>query len=297
MVRGAAMPGELLSSFFSHLAAAPADPAALAARVTALHEAAVRRWPELTVAPAVFGKFVAGRVDADDDPQDALARLRGDDLYLACACLGGDARALQALDTTCLAPVADKLRRAGLPAEVVADARQKAAEILLVATERSGPRLASYSGRGDLIGWLYVVIAREARRLAQREARYAPPDNLDIADETAGADPELSHLKATYHEAFRAAFHAAMDELDERERNLLRQHLLDGLSIDRIAALHQIHRATAARQLGRVREKLAERTRARMMGQLGVGEADSDGILRLIRSQLDLSITRVLGRR
>lgn len=291
------MPGDLLSAFLSHLASAPPDVAALSARVVAVHDAARRRWPELSASPAAFGQFLAARVDPGDDPQDALARLRGDDLYLACACLEGDPRALQALDASCIAPVADKLRRAGLPAEVVADARQKAAEILLVPGERSGPRLATYSGRGDLIGWLYVVIAREARRLAQREARYAPPDSVDIADETVGADPELTHLKATYHEAFRAAFHAAMDELDERERNLLRQHLLDGLSIDRIAALHQVHRATAARQLARVREKLAERTRARMMGQLGVGEADSDGILRLIRSQLDLSITRVLGRR
>jgi RNA polymerase sigma-70 factor (ECF subfamily) len=290
------MHGDVLTSFLSHLSTAtPPAPAQLSAAIAALVESAQRRWPALAVPAAAFGEFLAERVDAD--PLDALARLRGDDLYLACACLQGDPRALHALDVACLTPVADKLRRAGLPAEAVADARQKIAELLLVPGERSGPRLATYSGRGDLVGWLYVAIAREARRLAQREARYAPADGADLADETIGADPELTHLKTTYSEAFRAAFHAAMDELDERERNLLRQHLLDGLSIDRIAALHQIHRATAARQLARVRERLAERTRARMIQQFGVEERESESILRLIRSQLDLSITRVLGRR
>ncbi|MFY0535383.1 hypothetical protein [Nannocystis pusilla] len=53
-----------------------------------------------------------------------------------------------------------------------------------------------------------------------------------------------------------------MAELDEQARNLLRQHLLDGLSIDQIAGLQRVHRATAARRLVRVREDLAQRTRA-----------------------------------
>ena len=257
--------------------------------------AARERWPELVVSEAAFGACLGERVAAEAEPMTALAGLRGDDLYLVCGCLAGDARALRALEADLLLRVRDKLRRAGLPLDVVADACQRVAASLLVAVDACPPRLAGYAGRGDLAGWLYVAIAREARRLAQREARHVA-EAPDLVDETIGADPELAHLKGTYRAAFHRCFHAAVAELGERERNLLRQHLLDGLAIDQLAGLHGIHRATAARWLARVREDLARRTRLLLAHELGLRDRESDSVLRLIRSQLDLSLPRALGR-
>lgn len=255
------------------------------------------QWPELAVSEAAYAGCLGARVAGEADPVAALGGLRGADLYLVCGCLAGDPRAFRALEAGPLQRVRGKLQRTGLPAEAVADACQRIAQHLLVAGPDGTPRLASYAGRGDLAGWLYVAVAREARRLAQRDARHVPASGPDLMDETIGADPELAHLKGTYREAFRGCFHAAVAELGERERNLLRQHLLDGLGIDQLASLHKIHRATAARWLTRVREELARRTRALLAAQLGLGERESDSVLRLIRSQLDLSLTRALGGR
>ncbi|MCY1055380.1 sigma factor-like helix-turn-helix DNA-binding protein [Nannocystis sp. SCPEA4] len=287
----------LTRSFLAALSnpASVADEAALMAALTASVTAARARFPGVEFEASAVGRHLGEKVVAEADPLAALARLRTEELCLVCACLAGNPRALQLFDAAYLAPVAERLRRSGLAAEVVADARQRIAGSLLVADSGGTRRLATYSGRGDLAGWLYVAIAREARRLAGREARFTAADDLELADERIGGDLELAHLKATYGEAFRRSFHTALAELDEQARNLLRQHLLDGLSIDQIAALQRVHRATAARRLVRVREDLALRTRALLVQDLGLSERESDSVLRLVRSQLDLSLTRVLG--
>lgn len=287
----------LTASFLAALSspAQVADVAALTAALTNALTAARARFPGVAFEGSRIGTHLGEKVTAEADPLAALGRLRIEELCLVCACLAGDPRALHVFDAAYLGPVAERLRRSGLPAEVVADARQRIAGSLLTADAAGRGRLTTYSGRGDLAGWLYVAIAREARRLAGREARFAPADDLELADERMGADLELAHLKATYGEAFRRSFHAALAELDEQARNLLRQHLLDGLSIDQIAALQRVHRATAARRLVRVREDLALRTRALLVQDLGLSERESDSVLRLVRSQLDLSLSRVLG--
>ena len=71
--------------------------------------------------------------------------------------------------------------------------------------------------------------------------------------------------------------------------------MLYGATVDDLGALYQVHRATAARWIGAARERLAEETRRQMIEQLGIQPADYDSILRLIHSQLDVSVTRVLG--
>ncbi|WAS92406.1 RNA polymerase sigma factor [Nannocystis punicea] len=287
----------LAASFLSCLSspAQVVDRAAVSSALAAIVAAARRRFAGVALSEDEVGRFLGEKVAAEADPLAALARLRAEELCLVAACLAGDPRALQCFDAAYLSPVAERLARAGLTADVVADARQRIAGSLLVADASGTRRLATYSGRGDLAGWLYVAVAREARRLAGREARQTSADDLELADERVGGDLELAHLKATYGEAFRRSFHAALAELDEQARNLLRQHLLDGLSIDQIAALQKVHRATAARRLVRVREDLALRTRALLVQSLKLSESESHSVLRLIRSQLDLSLSRVLG--
>ncbi|WP_434423195.1 RNA polymerase sigma factor [Nannocystis pusilla] len=291
------MTNVLTASFLSRLSssAQAVDRVAVSSALAAIVAAARRRFSGVALADEQVGRFLGEKVAAEADPLGALGRLKAEELCLVAACLAGDARALQHFDAAYLSPVAERLARAGLAAEVVADARQRIAGSLLVADASGTLRLATYSGRGDLAGWLYVAVAREARRLAGREARHTPADDLELVDEGVGGDVELAHLKATYGEAFRRSFHAALAELDELARNLLRQHLLDGLSIDQIAGLQRVHRATAARRLVRVREDLAQRTRALLVQSLKLSESESDGVLRLVRSQIDLSLTRVLG--
>lgn len=54
------------------------------------------------------------------------------------------------------------------------------------------------------------------------------------------------------------------------ERDLLRQHVLHGRTIDEIGAALGVHRGTAARRIARARETLLKGTRRRLMARLRV---------------------------
>ncbi len=80
-----------------------------------------------------------------------------------------------------------------------------------------------------------------------------------------------------------------------RQRNLLRQHLLDGLTIDELGVIYQVHRVTAARWLTAARADLWAHTRRRLRQTLGVSDESIGAMLDDIRSTLDLSIERALA--
>jgi RNA polymerase sigma-70 factor, ECF subfamily len=79
-----------------------------------------------------------------------------------------------------------------------------------------------------------------------------------------------------------------------RQRNLLRQHILDELTIDDLARLYRVHRATCARWLADARADLGKQTRKRLMSALGMPTSDVDSLLRFLDSDIELSISRIL---
>jgi RNA polymerase sigma-70 factor (ECF subfamily) len=107
-------------------------------------------------------------------------------------------------------------------------------------------------------------------------------------------DPELAYMKAAYRATFKEVFQEALDSLLPRERLLLKQQLVDGLSIDELGALNQVHRATAARWVAGAREKLLGRTRRTFMMRARISSDECESIMRLVRSQLDVSLQRRL---
>jgi RNA polymerase sigma-70 factor (ECF subfamily) len=111
---------------------------------------------------------------------------------------------------------------------------------------------------------------------------------LAIAD-----DAQLTPWKQQYAAAFRTAFAQTIASLDDQQRTLLRQHHLDRLTVDDLARLHQVHRATAARWVAAAREKLLAGIRKHMMNELAISGGELDSALRLARSQLDVSIHRL----
>ena len=86
------------------------------------------------------------------------------------------------------------------------------------------------------------------------------------------------------------AFKEALASLTSRERNLLRYHFLEGMSIDRIGALYGVHRATAARWIQGARENLCERTRTNMCKRISLSEEGFERILGLIESQIAINL-------
>lgn len=251
------------------------------------HAAAAARHPRLAVTRTAFDAFVADRLGGAIPDDDVAA-----DLLLACGCATGDPAALRAFDDEQLAEVPRLVARVEREPAAVAEIQQRLRERLLLPREDQPPRIADYRGKGRLTSWLRVAAIRVALDLQ----RHRP--NVPLADDALIArDPELDYLRERYRDAFREAFTAALDELEGRDRTVLRMHLLDGLGIDRIGQLYDVHRATAARWLERARDQLFESTRGRLRDRLGVSASEFASIVRLVRSDLDVSIGRILRER
>ena len=128
-----------------------------------------------------------------------------------------------------------------------------------------------------------------------RRANIAIPQNQVLAvNSSVGFAPQLTYLKTHYREQLKRAFESAVNTLDGGARNLLRQSVVQRLTVDQIGALYGVHRATAARRVEKAREDLLLATRTHLMEQLHVEENELDSIMNLLRSRMDLSVGRVL---
>ncbi len=239
--------------------------------------------------PEVLLPYIAARVTAETDS------LHVDDLALACACGAGDRKALAAFEARFFGELAASVSRLDAPAAVVDDATQQLRQRLLVAEGTAPPCIASYRGRSSLRTWLRVAMTREVLKLLERARPYVSLDDerMTVLPFVAN-NPELRVIQAQVTEQFEIAFQAALASLAPRDRNLLRQRYLDGLSIDELGARHQMHRATAARWLNKAIETVLEHTRRSLMEQLALSPSQCDSFLRGVQSQLDVSIRQHL---
>jgi RNA polymerase sigma-70 factor (ECF subfamily) len=253
-------------------------------------------WPNARVDEEPFVRAIGQRL-ATDAPVRSLEAMQTDDLYLACGCAAGDRGALAGFEQCCGAVIARAIASTGVAAADRADLGQVVRQRLLVAPASGGPpRIATYSARGSLQAWVRVVAAREAMRMSPRAMRERAAEDDELAHAIAGGDdPEIGYLKRLYRAEFERAFHAAVELLDDRARLLLRQHVLDGLGIDRLAALHGVHRATAARWIEAAREAVLAGTQRELIQRLGLSRVELASVLRLIRSQLEVSLAHALN--
>ncbi|APR82861.1 putative DNA-binding regulatory protein [Minicystis rosea] len=280
--------------FFAALGApgAAASPDAGAAIARAV-ETARAAHPDLDLDDEAFVRHLGACLAGTSDPWSALDALHLGDLWLACACLRGDPRALARLEADHLGPAIAAVGRI-VDAADRDDAVQALRQKLLVADGDTRPRLADYGGRGSLPGWLKVVGARLALSRARRRRDDAIEDD-ELLDLPSPLHPELEHMRERYKAELKAAFQDALAALSPRERTLLRLQFLDDLGVDRIGAMYRVHRSTAARWIAQARETLFDGTRQRLAARLGIGTSQLDSILDLVRSHVDLSLQRCLG--
>lgn len=259
----------------------------LAARITAAGRAA---WPEVAIGADVVARHLATRA-----PEDVGLPEHDADVYLAIALAASDPAALRIFEDKLVPQIDQALRRLRLPATTKDEVRQTVRFDLLVGD--GTPKIADYAGRGELAGWLRVTATRKALTLL-RKTNAAREDSLDdmLLDHwpDASANPGKEHLRTTYTAELKRAIHDAFAALEVRQRNLLRQHILDELTIDDLARLYHAHRATCARWLADARAELGKATRKRLIASLGIDRDDVDSLLRFLDSDIELSISRIM---
>lgn len=260
------------------------------------HEDARASWPGIDVPFEAFAAFVsrsAAQLPREQAAGPAVTELHLGDLYLACACAQDVPGAVQRVLDTYREAIGGVARRLGLTFEARDDLVQILGERLFVTTEDGAPRIARYTGTGPLRAWIKAIATRIALDIVRRGPRDAPgvdapPEEMWV---TAVVDaPDVRFAKEMDRGHLRAALRSAFDGLSPQDKNLLRYALLDGLGIDELARIYQVHRATAARRLVSARDRLADAVKQYLRTNLGLDEAECMSLVNNGLSQVDLTL-------
>jgi len=244
-------------------------------------------WPKVRLDPGVFARALA--------EHGATEVVYVEDFYLARACVEGDEAAVRAFDDTHLAQIGKFLARFHPSPEFLAEVRQELRDRLLVAPPGGRPRIAGYSGRGPLGAWVRVAAVRAALDLA-RGRGHAPEPAGGLASAVAPDDsPEARLVIERHRGAYEEALRRALGLLTVKERTLLRLHFVDGLSTERIGIIHQAHKATAARWIAAARQKLLDETYRELSARLQLSPKELASLTAVVRSELHVSVARLLG--
>ncbi|MCI0571044.1 MAG: sigma-70 family RNA polymerase sigma factor [Myxococcaceae bacterium] len=274
-----------------------ADSPALEASLQRQLEAARAALPDVEVVPADFVRHLARGVRAGADPRAALDSLHGADIALTLAAARGERLALAELDRRLSQVVARALAHMRVPEGLVSEVEQQLRQTLLVPTQPGrAPRVLDYLGRGPLAHWLKAGAVRTALNLLERQrpGAYAPQSALEAVP-ASGPDPELLAVRQRYAPEFKAAFQAAIEGLPADERNYLRMYFVEGLTVEEIGRMRGAHKSTVSRWLARIRQDILADVRRRLQERLKLQPDELDSLVDVLRSQLDLSLHRVLA--
>jgi RNA polymerase sigma-70 factor (ECF subfamily) len=265
-------------------------PGAMEAALTAAMEQGRRRWPGVVLPETALAQHGVGH----SIPEQAV-RERGEDLFLATACAAGDPVAIGAFEREFLPHVRSFVGRMALTDEMVDELRQELRVKLLV--DRP-PRIATYKGAGPLGAWVRVAAVRIGLTLlGAAERNQARPAETLAEALIDGVVPEAELTRARVGPLLAAAVEAAIVALDDRDKAVLRFHYVEGLNVDAIGAIYRVHRATAARWLVDIRQRLLRAVQNRLVTDLRVSDAEVHSLVGAVGDELHLSISRILGGR
>lgn len=247
-------------------------------------------WPKIALTKAYFRQHLARHASAASD----LDSLHVTDLYLACALERRDRAAETYFEEHFMARVPEYVLRVRVEREVVDEVKQRLRESLLVGIDGKTPKIAEYSGKGALGGWLRVAAVRTAlnhtrdRKTSALGKSEALGDDLSLA-----GDPELAYLREHANELFADAFKRVLGGLDASERTILRLHYIDGLTMDQLAHIYKTPRSTIARRVAAARQEILTATETLLRSEHRLSPSAVASVIRQAKSRLDVTITRL----
>ncbi len=256
-----------------------------------------KAWPNVHVTEETFARYLADLLNvADGDPWSTLEQMHLSDLYLVCGCLSGAPGAIPAFDKAFLAGVGRWSQRID-HTETSDEVRQILREKLFTSGGHRCAKLASYCGLGKLSNWVAIAAQREAIGLARREEARPRPTSLEDVEHVVAtlADPERVYITSRYRAELRETLLEAVSGLSERDRLILRLNLVDGISLDRVARMYGVSQSTVSRWLAAARETIRNEVEKMWDERVGLSRDESLSLFALIDSDLDISLTTLLG--
>ncbi len=257
-----------------------------------------RTWPGLNLDESIFLGFLhsleARSQEASNSDSTSEAETHetdAEELFLVCSCLHEVPGAHQAFQERYVARARAATSRMNISEAQRADVEQLAYEKLFVAPPGQEPKILDYVGMGNLAALTRVIVVRTAISQLRKLKREVLCDDVALGEISEGiADPGLDLVRSDFKKEFAPAFAASLATLSERDRNFLRLRFVDGLPVEQISRMYQMHRVTASRTLSRIRRSLRDETRSRLRSKLQLTPETLNSFMRLVDSQLDLSI-------
>jgi len=256
--------------------------------IAAAHREAAKLWPDISVSLERYVEMLHSTGVATQNLQQW-----GGDLYLACAAGVGDHAAVRVIEERFISRLPARIRRLGSATDKVSDVLQTVRERLF-----SGdvPRIRAYNGAGPLEQWIKVVAIRTAIDLHRTDQSIPRVEGAWLETVTPrDADVSALMAKVEYKRELELAIQELIGRLSPRDRAILRLHVVEGVSIEKIAASYGVHRVTVARWVWTAGETLLDGLRSRFREKFGIVPPEFDSMARMARSQLSIDLAGLLA--
>jgi RNA polymerase sigma-70 factor (ECF subfamily) len=213
---------------------------------------------------ALVAKFVSSGVGSAEAETFCRA-LKLEELALARACAASHERAWETFLIRYRAKLYDMALGIAREPSAARDLADSLYADLYGTTLREGRRvskLASYTGRGSLEGWLRTVLAQEFVNRYRRQRRHVSlEEKVEAGAQFAAAVPEPPPVLDS---RLQQATAEVLSALDAEDRFLLASYHLDGRTLAEIARTLSVHESTISRRL----EKLTRSLRKQLLAAL-----------------------------
>ncbi|MGH9871777.1 MAG: RNA polymerase sigma factor [Pyrinomonadaceae bacterium] len=255
-----------------------------------------------------------------DDPhaspeviQDFIDKLQADDLCLIVACEQGNQKAWTDLVERFSATVRSAARSASSNEEGAEDLAQSIwAELHGLRLRDDGKpagKLAYYSGRGSLAGWLRAVVAQLAIDQHRKQSRLVQTEeDADFdriiqhgQEETtwsghgATANPELQISSKLAGAQMQEALAESVRQMSAEDRLLVKLYYFDGLRLREAGAVLGVHEATASRRLTRIHAELRQQVERLLIEQEGWTQPETERAFSEVALNLEADIEPLLA--
>lgn len=158
--------------------------------------------------------------------------------------------------------------------------------------DRDGQRrspLASYSGRGSLMGWLRATLAQHYVDRFRRTHREAPLEETDVPAPAESSPPQENATRLRLE----STIQTTLRSLGAEERFLLASYFLDGRTLLEIARLLRVHEATVSRKLKRLTDSIRKQL-LRELQRRGLKRAAAEEALGVDPRDLNVNLRKIL---
>jgi RNA polymerase sigma-70 factor (ECF subfamily) len=253
--------------------------------------------------------------DNPDTPPTDVAKfvdeMQADDLCLIIACERGDENAWSDLVARFTATVRSAARSASTTEDAAEDLAQSIwAELYGLRTRKDGmpaSKLAYYSGRGSLAGWLRAVVAQLAVDMFRKQSRLVQTEedtDLERLARVAEGQPIVAGISTPEESVsnrfaqtdMQDALNHAVQELPAEDRLLVKLYYFDNLRLREAGAVLGVHEATASRRLTRIQTDLRKRVTKILVDERGWTQAETERSFAEVAQHLETDLESLLSK-